>query len=1417
MNRLKRYKIDLLILAGFLVLPLVLFGDVTLGARTMLPVDNLFQWQPWASAAAELGVGTPHNSLISDLILQNYAWRQFIVESLAAGEIPLWNPYLFAGAPFLAAGQSAAYYPFSIFFLVLPLAKAYGWYTVSQLWLAGLFAYLFGRVMRMRRASATLMGLVFQGSGFMLVSAAVFPMIIGAAVWLPLLLLCLEMLARASMSPRGAGKTLPWAALGALALGCQILAGHIEITYYTLLVMAAYAAWRLLTRAVRHTRGDRHNSVSESREPWRRSLLKTSGWYLALVLLGLMLGAIQFIPFYEVGQANFREGAASLDEVRGWAFPPRRALTLGIPNFFGNPVHHGYSDVFSGERAPFVLNAFGEPNPHGAGTSHWGLKNYVEGGIYLGILPLILVVLGLLSWRRRSSGQRSAILFFALLALFSLAYIFGTPLYALLYYGLPGINQLHSPFRWVFPLSLAVATLAGYGMDYVAATREQPGRQGVRRGRWASDERAPRWMQPLLLWGRPCAVTALAGAAFWGGLVLALALLGSHLLYAQLEPTLETIFMGLARAPEAFPSTRAFYSYQFRNLLILSLALIASGAVVRVSRCPFYLPGRDDSTRVNGRRPLWPLLALVVVGLDLLVANWGFHTAADPALLDYEPQLVQWLQAQPGEWRLTTFTPHGDKPLNANMPWLHGLQDIRGYDSIIPRQYVEYMRAIEPQNELLFNRVQPIVHWESLNSPLLDLLGVRYVVTAETIELPKYELVWQGEGLNVYENLGAVSRAFTLPQSATLITNDALQAMRETDARQVVVVESGDWRLEMGESPISDLQAPVPTNLQPAAITAHGNIEVIAEATVEAPSWLVLNDSYFPGWKAFVRPQGAGEDQEVEQSVLRVNGNFRAVPLEAGSWTVRFRYSPLTFRLGGLTSGMAAIILLFAFGVWGWRRFYNPQQELNSTRSLAKNSLVPTLLNLLNRSIDFLFAAFYLRVLGPADAGSYANAIAVAGWFEIISNFGLNTLVIREVSQDRSRASQYLLNTIFLRLITTVVAAAPIFLYLWAVGLGDNPLGPEAIAAILLLMVGMIFSGAGQSFTGLFYAFEAAETPAAIATVTTILKVALGVVALLLGYGFVGLAAVSIVVNIATLFILGLAAFRSFGLRGPWKLAFGLQWRMVADSYPLMLNHLFATIFFFVDVPLMRQINGEEPVGWYNSAYKWVNALNVIPSFFTFALFPVISRQIRDNLQEARRTFRLSIKLMVLISLPLAAITTLLAPLLIGVLGGAEYLPHGALALQIVIWSIPIGWINSVTNYVLIALGQERVQIRAFIIAVTFNVVANLILLPTFSYRAAAATTIISEVLLLFIFSIYLRRRMAAVGWLRLLWRPVVVTLVMIALMILGAMVHTALGLLLGLLAYPLGLWLLRVFGDEERRILQSLLPGPVAARLGLR
>ncbi|MCP4415280.1 MAG: oligosaccharide flippase family protein [Chloroflexi bacterium] len=1415
---MKRFHTDLLFLLGFLLLPLLLFGSVTLGGQTMLPVDNLFQWAPWSAHASEFGISQPHNGLISDLIIQNYAWKQFVRDTILAQDIPLWNSNLFAGVPFLAAGQHGAYYPFSLLFLILPLAKAYGWYTVSQIWLAGALMYVYGRILKLHRSSAFIAGLVFQGGGYLVISAAVFPMISGAVVWLPLLLGCVEKVISgqysvvSNQSPQSKNRTFLWIGLGAVTLGVQILAGHIEFTIYTLLVTAVYAIWRLAS-SYWQTKSTNHQPPTTDSK-----FLKTTFSLISMIILGLMLGAVQLVPLYELGQVNFRQESASYDEVVDFSFKPRRILTLALPNFFGNPTHHSYTNIFSGEEIAFSQNYYGETKTN----SEWGIKNYVEGAIYLGVLPLFLALLGAIGgWRRR----KRQVSFFAALAFFSLAFIFGTPLYAILYYGLPFVNQLHTPFRWVFPLSLAVAVLAGFGTEYLSSTRKwqsmaewqeqkQPGNSSYESiNVWASDSTVSWWKRPFFLWSSAALIPGFAGLAFWSGLLLLLGLFLSRFFFAPLQLFIERVFFGLAGAAQAFPTATAFYSYEYRQLFFLALMLIGGGTVLRVSRCPIFVG------RWGGKRPIWLLMAWVLIILDLFVANFGFNASNDPALLDFKPEMVQWLQVQPGHWRLTSFAPHGDKPFNANSGWLYGLPDVRGYDSIIPKQYTEYMAAIEPQAELPFNRVQPIVNWESLNSPLLDVLGVKYVITAETIDLPQYSEVWQGEGVRIYENLAVAPRAYTLPFSATAVSDNALTAMTtQYDPRQFVNIETEEWELESRNFP--NLQSPVSNPYQPAEITNYSNREVIVETAVSQPSWLIINDSYFPGWKVYLRPLSGSDDEEVETSITRVNGNFRGVLLEPGEWQVRFRYSPTSFQLGALVSFMGGIILLFAGVVWGWQRFYKPDGNQSSTRSIAKNSLAPIALNLFNKFIDFGFAAFYLRLLGPVGSGSFQTAIVTAGIFDIISNFGLDILLIRDVASDREKAPNYLLNTTVLRLGAAVIASLPVVVIIASTNLFDqaNALTRPEIMATALIMIGMIFSGMSKGVTGLFYVHEEAEVPNAMTTVTTILKVGFGVTVLLTGFGFVGLAAVSILTNIITLTLLLVIALRRYTLRGPWQIDWALQRHMLRAGFPLMLIHLLQTVFISIDSFLLRVLlsNGQEVAGWYSSAYKWFNALQIVPSFFTLALFPIISRKIGESIAAARNMYGMSLKLMLLLALPVAAVTHYLAVPLVNIVAGEEFLPAGAIALQIVIWSIPLGWLNSVTNYVLISLGLEGKQPRAFTIAVLFNIIANLIFIPRFSYVAAGVTTILSELVLLVLFNFYLRQRMPGIKWGQLLIRPFALTVLMFGGMWLGGQIHLIVGLLIGAIIYPAGLLLLGIIGDEEKRMLATILPSAIARRLRL-
>ncbi|MGC9398389.1 MAG: oligosaccharide flippase family protein [Anaerolineae bacterium] len=1398
---MRRHIADVSLMLALLLLPLLLFAPVTLGDRTLLPADILYTFEPFQSAPGAPSVEHPHNGLLGDLVLENYVWQCFIVRTVRNGQLPLWDPFIFAGHPFLANGQHSALYPLSLVFHLIPLPRAYGVFISLQLGLAGVGMYLLSRVLGANRLGAALAGITFQFSGFLVVSV-VHPMIVAAAAWLPWQLAFVELtVRRAPLFGRGRAM-LPWALLGAAALGLQVLAGHAEITYFSLLVMGTFAAWRLL-----------HTLSTTPRKHRRHNVLSPALGLLLTLALGLGLGMVQLIPLYEVVRASFRQDAVTLQQVLGWAYPKRRLITFLVPNFFGNPAHHAFRDVFTGDIVRASLNAHGEPIT----AFDWGIKNYVEGGAYLGLLPLLLALLAVvrpLLGLKRGEEIKARLLrwlrdpyipFFSGLALFSLGCIFGTPLYALVY-ALPLLNQSHSPFRWVFPLTAAVAVLAGQGATLVTRYR--------RRYPLASSPAAPSsrsrgiLVRVLLFDAAPNAVSVLAVSAIWGGVLLLGGLWGSRLAFAQIEPFVERLFWSLAKAASAYPDHRAFYAYEFHQLQQAGLLLIATGIVLRVSRCPIYLP------RLLGRRPAWELLAGLVLLVDLLSFGAGFHPQVDPALLSTTPPVVDFLRQDSGIWRFSTFDPHGRKIFNANSGMFFDFQDVRGYDSLFTAQYAHYMGWIEPQGQLPYNRIAPFTQFSSLDSPLTDLLNVKYIVTDVEIPLPKYKLVYQDETLRVYENLGVVSRAFTLPQSATLVVPDAAavgKVIQTHDPRFYAIVEASDagWSgppPALVTSPPSPA-APAEPRSQP--VVAYEINQVVVDATVEAPAWLILGDSYFPGWKAFVRPQGTGEGEEQEVPIARVAGNFRGVQLDAGAWTVRFRYTPNSVKYGGFVSFLSGMLLLFLAAVWTWRRFYREQESASVVQRIAKNSLAPILLTLFNRAIDLAFAALMLRILGPANAGDYYYAASVFVWFEILTNFGLDAYLTREVARHPERANRYLFNTILLR-VSLVLLGVPLlvgFIFLRQTLIADltAPAAPQALTALALLYVGLLPGTLAKGLTSLFYAYEKAEYPAALTTVSTLVNRGLGVLVLLMGWGILGLAGVSIVVNLITVSALSLLAARLF-FRPRWAPSRSLQRAMVTESWPLMVNHLLATLFFKVDVVLIEALQGSFILGLYSTGYKLLEMLMVIPSMFTLAIFPVISRHAREDRERFRRFYRLGVKILVTLVLPVAVLSTLAAREMVLVLGGPQYLPDAMITLQLMAWSMPIGWVNSLTQYVLIALDQQRYLTRAYLFGFGFSLIANLVFIPLYGYRASAVIHIFAELALFVPFILGVRREIGALEWKEVISAPLLATLIMGAVAVpLYLLLGRGWALLGAALAYPLAAWRLGFLSEAERAMLAPL------------
>jgi O-antigen/teichoic acid export membrane protein len=183
---------------------------------------------------------------------------------------------------------------------------------------------------------------------------------------------------------------------------------------------------------------------------------------------------------------------------------------------------------------------------------------------------------------------------------------------------------------------------------------------------------------------------------------------------------------------------------------------------------------------------------------------------------------------------------------------------------------------------------------------------------------------------------------------------------------------------------------------------------------------------------------------------------------------------------------------------------------------------------------------------------------------------------------------------------------------------------------------------------------------------------------------------------------------------------------------------------------------------------------------------------------------------MLWLAFPVAMGMSLLAPNLIALItrsNAADYLPISAHVLAILAWFLPLSFVNGLLQYVLIAINQQWVITRAFLIGAVFNLTTNLLFIPWFGLYAASIITILSEVVLLAVFLPVLRSETLTPPLAALAWRPAVAAAAMG-----GAMAGAyAVGGWMAAVAiappvYVAVLWAVGAVGEEERALVRTLL-----------
>jgi len=235
---------------------------------------------------------------------------------------------------------------------------------------------------------------------------------------------------------------------------------------------------------------------------------------------------------------------------------------------------------------------------------------------------------------------------------------------------------------------------------------------------------------------------------------------------------------------------------------------------------------------------------------------------------------------------------------------------------------------------------------------------------------------------------------------------------------------------------------------------------------------------------------------------------------------------------------------------------------------------------------------------------------------------------------------------------------------------------------------------------------------------------------LLAGWGVLGLAWAAVGSAVFTSLVFLVIQLRLlFTPRLVWDVRFVR--RLLRPAMPLMLNNLLVTAAFSLDSFILRFYADDLAVAQYRMPYQVLSVALLLSPLLTNAVFPVIARYAEDDRSAFNRTYQRTLQVLLIAAFPITVATTILATdLVYFVVGGraaSSFVGASDVALAILIWFLPLSYLNGLTQYALIALNRQGWITRSFMVMAVFNAAGNLLLIPHFGMYAASVLTVLSE------------------------------------------------------------------------------------------
>lgn len=407
-------------------------------------------------------------------------------------------------------------------------------------------------------------------------------------------------------------------------------------------------------------------------------------------------------------------------------------------------------------------------------------------------------------------------------------------------------------------------------------------------------------------------------------------------------------------------------------------------------------------------------------------------------------------------------------------------------------------------------------------------------------------------------------------------------------------------------------------------------------------------------------------------------------------------------------------------------------EKFNLTQRIAYNAAFSLIARVLEMGIVLVTIKYTTNYLGAAGFGDYGTVLAFVYIFSVLADFGLYSLVVRDISHNGADESKIVSNALMIRM----VLGAAVMLSAYFISFAF-PYSNEVRLGILIGAGGYWFLNGTQVLMGLFQKYLLMDQVAIAEFLGRVVQFIGVVIGVKCNLGFEFIIGTIFWGSLFNFLLIIFYARKLVKLRIDFDFAYWI--RMLKASFPLAVSTILVLIYFKMDTIFLSVIKGSVAVGIYTLPYKVMENLIFFPSMIVGLTMPLMSRTITEDRKQFESIIQRTLNFLLIAIVPITLGIFATSAKIILLLSNETEFNDSIPVLNILTLALVFIFLGALFSNVIIAVKEQKSLAYIYGCGAVFNVVSNLYFITHYSYFGAAFTTFATEFLvtMLMIWTMY--------------------------------------------------------------------------------